>query len=107
MFVIFVHSMKMRMGEVDLTSDDVKSHSISGRRFKVHSKWIYGQAYYDVAVIHYTKGFAFDSHVQKICLPESPSEDYEAYKDQLARLFGNRITIVLAYVLAYLLSQRK
>ena len=84
----------MRMGEVDLTSDDVKSHSISGRRFKAHSKWIDGQVYYDVAVIHYRKGFTFDSHVQKICLPESPSEDYEAYRDQLTRLFGKQFTIV-------------
>ena len=82
----------MRLGDRDLTSrlDDrgVQTRDVIDNNVSFHPKYVFGIAYYDVAVIKLDPPVTLTMTVRPICLPESSSSDQDEFMGDLVRLSG-------------------
>ena len=83
--------MRVRAGDRDLASsfDDIGIQIRRVRGVKIHPRYNFPNAYFDVAVLELAEPLRFDNLVRAVCLPGDTSKNVDSRQGNLVTLTGN------------------
>ena len=86
-------SLSIRLGDRNVTdkNDDgsVQERDFGQNDVTIHSDYVYGEAYFDLAVVRFEPAVRTTLGVRPICLPKRPSLDENEFMDDLVRVTGS------------------
>ena len=87
--------LMIRLGDRDVNfkNDDgsVQERPVEEDKVTISEKFVYGQAYFDLAVIRFDPAVEITLGVRPICLPSEPNLDQDEHVNDLVRVTGNAL----------------